>query len=135
MARRGRGLAALLLCLLAPAAADATDSEDGKQAGAGARGERVFAQHCARCHGEQGEGLIGPAVIGDEARLSNYRTGRGLYDYVESTMPQDKPGSLTEAQYRAVVTYLLRRNHYTSSCESLTKEALVDISLQDEESE
>jgi|GEM_PF-2276404 len=94
------------------------------------QGSTVYSEHCARCHGKEGQGRIGPPVLGPEAWLSNYGTGRRLYDYVRRTMPQDKPRSLSERQYRAVVTYLLRRNGYVSSEESLSREELEAVSLE-----
>ena len=68
-----------------------------------ARGAQTFASTCARCH-PPGQ-LDGPpfAIAWNEARVST------LFTTVRNTMPQDKPGSLTDSQYVDVIAYLLQR--------------------------
>ncbi len=94
-----------------------------------AGGEEVYAAECAECHGEQGEGLVGPALLGG-ANLAAYNTARGLYDYVHLAMPQDAPGSLTDQQYLEVVAFMLLENAVVESDTSLSLEGLSDIPLQ-----
>lgn len=48
-----------------------------------ARGERLFAENCATCHGERGTGGgVGPMLVGSELSLSQARaiivSGRGV---------------------------------------------------------
>ena len=93
-------------------------------------GEEVYAAECAQCHGELGEGLVGPALIGDAASLEVYSTAQGLYDYVHLTMPQDAPGSLTDQQYLEVVTFLLLQNNVVQGNTSISEEGLGDIPLE-----
>lgn len=69
----------------------------------------MFAAQCARCHGDRGEGKIGPAITGP-GRLGGYRTAAGLYEYVHRTMPFDAPASLTEDEYWAVLAFILNSN-------------------------
>ena len=69
-----------------------------------ARGAQVYAATCARCHppGQlDGETF---AVGWNEARVWT------LFSNLRNTMPQDKPGSLSDAQYVDVIAYLLQRN-------------------------
>lgn len=76
-----------------------------------AAGQAVYLKHCARCHGEKGEGIDAPALIGEPAnRLQSYPTAATLYRYVRFLMPLDGPDSLPEKDYWAVVAYLLVRN-------------------------
>jgi cytochrome c len=85
----------------------ASDSGDGQVAA----GHAVYVKHCARCHGEKGEGIEAPALIGEAAnRLQSYPTAAILYRYVRFLMPLDAPDSLPEGDYWAVVAYLLERN-------------------------
>ncbi|MGH7252930.1 MAG: c-type cytochrome [Nitrospiraceae bacterium] len=85
----------------------ASDSGDGQVAA----GQAVYLKHCARCHGEKGEGIDAPALIGEPAnRLQSYPTGATLFQYVRLLMPLDAPGSLSEGDYWAVLAYLLVRN-------------------------
>lgn len=77
-----------------------------------AAGQGVFSQKCASCHGDQGQGLIGPALIGSSAALTPYATGRGLYDFISTNMPQNAPGSLSPDEYLQVVSLILVRNAF-----------------------
>jgi mono/diheme cytochrome c family protein len=69
-----------------------------------ARGAQVYQTTCARCH-PPGQ-LDGEAfVVGwDDARVS------ALFTMIRNTMPQDKPGSLSDEQYVDVIAYLLQQN-------------------------
>jgi mono/diheme cytochrome c family protein len=93
-------------------------------------GQAVFAQNCAACHGDQGQGLIGPALIGPSAVLTPYATGRGLYDFVSTNMPQSAPGSLTDEQYLQVVSYVLVRNSLVPTDASLSTADLANVQLR-----
>ena len=85
----------------------ASDSRDGQVAA----GRAVYLKHCARCHGEKGEGIDAPALIDETAnRLQSYPTAATLFQYLRVLMPLDAPGSLSEGDYWAVLTYLLVRN-------------------------
>ena len=85
----------------------ASDSRDGQVAA----GRAVYLKHCARCHGEKGEGIEAPALIDETAnRLQSYPTAATLFQYVRVLMPLDAPDSLPERDYWAVVAYLLVRN-------------------------
>lgn len=78
------------------------------------RGEAVYVGQCARCHGAE---LIGsdmnPPLAGPEfLSLWNTKTVGDLFDRIRTTMPQDKPGSLTRQQDADVVAYLLNANKF-----------------------
>lgn len=93
-----------------------------------ANGEQVYASSCAMCHGDQGQGGNGPALIGDDADLSQHGDGRGLLDYISEAMPASSPGSLTEEQYLDVTAYILEANGDLSG-EALTPEGAAEIPL------
>lgn len=83
-----------------PAAAAPTDA-----------GREVFAQECARCHGDAGQGTNdGPQLIGRGSAVPSM-SARQLDEYVRSSMPNDKPGSLSPDQYSAVIDYLRKANN------------------------
>ena len=74
-------------------------------------GRAVYLNHCARCHGEQGEGIEAPALMGEASnRLQGFPTAAILYRYVRFLMPLDNPDSLPEKDYWAVLAYLLVQN-------------------------
>lgn len=76
----------------------------------GDAGPDVYAQQCAVCHGDAGQGTaFGPRVIGPSAGINAY-TPQELDRYVRSSMPLGAPGSLSDQQYRAVIDYLRQAN-------------------------
>jgi mono/diheme cytochrome c family protein len=76
------------------------------------RGQAVYQQQCAACHGQALEGLeaapalAGPAFAGswNEAPLGD------LFERIRLSMPQDKPGSLGRQQTADIVAYILSFN-------------------------
>ena len=74
------------------------------------RGGMVFANVCAKCHGQQGQGDQAPRLIGTPNGLAEYKTVQGLFDYVSSQMPNDTPGSLKSEEYWDVLAYILDAN-------------------------
>jgi cytochrome c len=86
-----------------------------------AEGKELFAEHCASCHGDRGQGTEdGPRIVGKhtlpaEPRSGSKRevifsTGADVYRFVASQMPADDPATLTPAQYNAVVAFALSAN-------------------------
>lgn len=83
------------------------------------RGAKVYERECSGCHGDDGGGLSGtPRVMGAGAlplrgasgKLGPLRSAKDVFDYVSSEMPLPKArvGSLPEADYWAVVEFMLR---------------------------
>ena len=111
-----------------PAAAGA--SAGGASAGGGGglyadaqakRGESVYADNCAACHGPMLGGDIGPALAGP--RFVARWKDKGLadvFDKIKTTMPASAPGSLTPEQTADVVALILSSNHYPGGATELT---------------
>jgi polar amino acid transport system substrate-binding protein len=79
-------------------------------------GAKVFAAHCATCHGTQLEGGAGPALVGPDfvAEISQDRLSLGdVFGMVAYQMPYDAPGSLSHADYEDIVAFLMARNGRT----------------------
>lgn len=93
------------------------------------RGRQLYAAHCARCHGDQGEGKRGPALIGPHYAFSGRGTARGLYDYVSKVMPFDAPGTLKEEEHWAILAFILNRNDLLGSDTVLSSENAESIPL------
>lgn len=72
-------------------------------------GRAIFAEQCARCHGNDLQG--NPPLVGG-GFPERYETVWGLYQYVQQTMPLDRPGSLRDQAYLDAVAYLLDENGY-----------------------
>lgn len=68
------------------------------------RGQRVFGNVCAVCHGRNE--FIGPIF----ALTWRVEPVGALFEHISTKMPQDRPGSLTADEYAAIVAYLLQLN-------------------------
>ena len=85
-----------------------------------AAGRDVFSAQCARCHGPNAEGNVGPVLVGGQGTLKTPRPlktvgsfwpySTTLWDYVNRAMPFDKPGLLKPAEVYAVVAFVLNLN-------------------------
>ena len=79
-----------------------------------AEGARLYAEHCALCHGadgRRGEGFQTP-IWGERTQIRKFNTAFGLFEYNQMLMPFDDPSKLTDEQKWAVVAYILA-NHGT----------------------
>lgn len=92
-------------------------------------GADVYSAHCALCHGANLDGGAGPTL--NEPGLHNrYASALDLYQYVKTTMPQggDGPGSLSDAEYLAVVAFILDSRDVTYAG-ALSEATASDVSL------
>ncbi len=84
------------------------------------QGRVVYADHCAMCHGDKGQGTPAPPLVGGQGTLatahpvqtvgSYWPYATTLFDYIRRAMPFNAPGSLTDDQVYAVSAYLLWLN-------------------------
>ena len=72
------------------------------------RGEVVYKEQCAACHGDNLEGAGPmPALAGpDFAKAWKGKTVADLFEKTHSSMPATAPGSLTEKQTADVLAYM-----------------------------
>ncbi len=73
------------------------------------RGAALYSEQCARCHGEGLGGVeSAPPLTGDRFN-SNWEgvTLSDLFERMRSSMPQDKPGSLSRGQNADLLAHLL----------------------------
>lgn len=83
-------------------------------------GAHVFAAQCAACHGAQGQGLIGDALVGGRGTLASAKPKRTigsywpyattLFDYIRRAMPYNAPESLSADDVYALCAFLLNQN-------------------------
>lgn len=78
-------------------------------------GKNVYASNCAACHGANGGGGVGPAVIGNTNIPQIYHNASQLLSYIRTTMPQSSPGSLSLQLYQQVLCYLMVQNNYVDA--------------------
>jgi mono/diheme cytochrome c family protein len=86
-----------------------------------ARGKTAYEAQCAFCHQSdlRGQGFA-PGLI-EDTFTSRWQDGNlgDLLTIVKATMPQDKPTSLTDDEYAAIVAYLLQANRYPAGPQDL----------------
>jgi mono/diheme cytochrome c family protein len=89
------------------------------------RGQTVFVETCAHCHGNALEGgEEAPPLVG-AAFIANWN-GSTVGDLVERTrrsMPDGNPGTLSREQYTDVITFVLSSNRYPAGKAELPLES------------
>jgi len=100
--------------------ADGTGLPPGS--GTAAAGAKVFADNCAACHGDKGQGnpakgVGGDRLLGGRGTLASdtpiktvesyWPYATTLFDYVKRSMPFNAPGSLSDNDVYSVVAYIL----------------------------
>ncbi|GHF50992.1 cytochrome c [Deinococcus metalli] len=98
----------LLPLLLSPLCALAAAPAPDARAAQVQRGEVLYYQACAICHGDRREGLSGPALSGPdfEATFGGGQVA-ALHTVIAVTMPDERPGSLSAQEALDVTAYLL----------------------------
>jgi cytochrome c5 len=82
-----------------------------------ARGQKVFDEKCANCHGEN---TWGPSLQGNAFWESwNGKSARTLYSTIIGAMPPDRPGSLPESTVYDIVAYLFQVNHLPAASQEI----------------
>jgi S-disulfanyl-L-cysteine oxidoreductase SoxD len=84
-------------------------------------GQKIYAETCAACHGENGQGKPADRLVGGHGTLATNEPVRTvgsfwpyattLFDYVRRAMPFNAPQSLTADQVYAVTAYILYLNN------------------------
>ena len=124
----GFGIGAVLLLAIGCAHGAGGASTAGTVAATDAKaqaaaGGTLYADHCASCHGDRGQGTPGgaPPVVGKDAlpleppasakyRKATFHTARDVYDFVKANMPAKAPGTLSQDQYLAITAFDLSAN-------------------------
>jgi S-disulfanyl-L-cysteine oxidoreductase SoxD len=83
-------------------------------------GRGIFAARCAKCHGENALGDVGPTLVGGRGSLQTARPlktvgsfwpyATTVWDYINRAMPFDEPGLLKAPDVYAVTAYVLNIN-------------------------
>lgn len=99
-------------------APDGTGLPEGS--GTVAAGRELFSSNCARCHGEKGEGGVGPRLTGGQGSLATAKPVKTVgsfwpyattvWDYINRAMPFDQPGKLKPPEVYALVAYIFNLN-------------------------
>jgi cytochrome c len=85
------------------------------------RGAAVYAEACSNCHAPTlgGKDVV-PALVGPEF-LSHWTgsTAGDLFERIRTSMPQDRPGTLSPQQYADVIAYIFDKNRFPAGGKEL----------------
>ncbi len=105
-----------------------------------AEGAKLYAKHCAKCHGDAGQGKKGPPLVGKQAlpldpppgakiRKTQFHTAADVAAFVSAKMPANKPGSLKPDEYYAILAFDLKANGVDVSNQKLDATTAAAIKL------
>ncbi len=108
-----------------------------------ADGEEIFAENCAICHGDFGEGVDRwPVLSGGQGSLTDARPVKTIgsywpylstvYDYIHRAMPFGNARSLSDDEIYAIVAYLLYVNDMVDDDFELSNENFTSIKMPNE---
>ena len=127
--RRATLFLAAVLSVEAPvvSAQDKTADQGVYTSAQAARGATVFDAHCVSCHREGG---TAPVLAGERfTKTFADATLLSVFTTVQTTMPRNTPGSLTEKEYVDVVAHLLKLNGYPDGMTELAAAGLGEIKV------
>ena len=90
-----------------------------------ARGEMLYAERCAKCHGDTLGGVESAPALTGTTFYSNWEGEmlEPLFDRLRTTMPQDKPGSLSRSQNADILAHMLKAGGYPAGATPLNSQA------------
>lgn len=87
------------------------------------RGKAVYLKNCQDCHGSAlDNGEFGGAPLKGSYFRQHWGAGdvSALFGYVNTLMPPDRPGQLSEQSYVDITAFLLSSNGYAAGNQELT---------------
>ena len=98
------------------------------------RGEAVYRESCANCHGPELEGadMTPPLTGGSFTSNWNQLTVGDLFERIRTTMPMDRPGKLSRQQNSDVIAFTLKVNGWPAGALELSRDlaALKQIKIE-----
>jgi S-disulfanyl-L-cysteine oxidoreductase SoxD len=122
--------------------ADGTGLPPGS--GTAAAGAKVFADSCAACHGDKGQGnpakgVGGDRLLGGRGTLASdtpiktvesyWPYATTLFDYVKRAMPFNAPGTLSDNDIYAVVAYILSEAKIIKPTDTMNATTLPKVTM------
>jgi len=96
------------------------------------RGEALYKENCAACHGEDlaGSGPM-PALTGSDF-IVNWKTVGDLFEKTHTSMPASAPGSLSEQQTSDIISFMLSKSNFPAGQTELAskQDALMQIKIE-----
>jgi len=107
--------------------------------GTAERGRDLYARRCTACHGASGKEGPADILVGGNGSLATPRPlktvgsfwpyATTLWDYINRSMPYDRPGTLTADEVYAVTAFVLHLNGIVGAGETLTQETLPRVRM------
>ena len=91
------------------------------------RGEPLYAQHCASCHGPELSGgeMAPPLASGDFLSGWDGLTVGDLFERIRISMPQNAPGTLSGQQNADILAFVFSANKFPAGTTELSNQAMV----------
>ena len=96
------------------------------------RGETLYSQSCASCHGQTLDGIeMAPALAGGDF-LDKWagQTLGDLFERIRATMPKEKPGRLSREINADITAYMLSFNEFPAGEMELSRDTQVLKQIQ-----
>jgi len=97
------------------------------------RGDAIYKEQCAACHGDNLEGSGPMPPLAGMDFLANWQGKKlgDLYEKTQTTMPATAPGTLTPEQTADLLAYLLKSSKYPAGTAALEgkMEVLLPITI------
>jgi cytochrome c len=103
------------------------------------QGERIYAEKCAMCHGENAKGGTNAALVGGRALTDGIDTPKTIanfwpysttvFDFIRRAMPWQQPRTLTDNEVYALTAYILSLNKLIGDSESMNAETLPKVRM------
>jgi S-disulfanyl-L-cysteine oxidoreductase SoxD len=107
--------------------------------GTAVEGRELFARRCAKCHGEKGDGDVGPPLVGGQGTLATAKPRKtvgsfwpyatSVWDYVNRAMPFNEPGLLNHDEVYSAVAYLLYLNGIVDEKQAMNSKTLPKVRM------
>jgi len=107
--------------------------------GTAERGRDVYARRCAACHGASGKEGPFDLLVGGNGSLATARPlktvgsfwpyATTLWDYINRSMPYDRPGTLTTDEVYAATAFVLYLNGIVGAADNLTEATLPGVQM------
>ena len=102
-------------------------------------GREVYAARCSNCHGEKGEGAVGPPLVGGQGTLNTAKPlktvgsywpyATTVWDYINRAMPFNQPGLLKPPEVYAVTAYILNLNGIIGNSQVMDAKSLPKVKM------
>jgi len=98
-----------------------------------AHGKAVYLDQCSRCHREDLTGASGVLIGSHFMQEWSQDSVGSFYKIMRQTMPANAPGSLSQADYLAIVAYVLQMNEFPAGQKELTADDMANIRIEGKE--